>query len=387
MSCRTGSNSVITSLTQYFVARRGFRAEDESTIKKVFHELKREADEALPSGAGGHAVSALGRDRDVEQDPSAPAPQADVEEFLRAQASEVRNDPAMKPARKDRLLMKLDAAVASVRAGDVPDQGTFYAWTRLRSAAHDRIQSQAHDETMMRISEGESATHAEVLEAFEYQRRLRRDIEQIRVAARQSSYSRDAKEEETEIVRRLAQVEQDCRTLVRSYDATPDGQRDLRAGLTDRFDSVFPGGRQERAGGNAQPATQAMTADEALGQYMNAVQQHKHARKHGTPRQQEQTRQRLRTIEMAIGSAVADHPQADFFATVTDTSIADPGTWDVLLGGELTTDQKNVGAEAFLFAYRKRLERRLAQEQVSVQEANRIYELARQAKAVSVSRG
>ncbi len=390
MSCRTGSNSVIVSMTQYHAARKKMKEQDETTIKSVFHQLKKEGKEYFEQGAtSGPGV--LPVDRDDPPGPKDPAPLAEVKEFLREQASNVRNDPEMEDWRREKILGKLDEAVAKAQTGEqLPDNATFYAWQRLEAAARDTIQSQAHDQTMLKLEENQPVDEADVLAAFTYQKRLRQELQAIRGRGRRG-YLINGQSSETEetLTARLNQVDEDCRTLVRSYDATPQGQTALRTGRSHIFDQAFPGGRTERTHGQQTPtpAAPTMPLEDAISQLKDARINYQNAHRNGTPKAQEATSKRLQEIETTIGMFVSEHPKAKQFATITDKEATQPSTWDALLAGEDTPEQKKLSGEAFTLAYSKRLRKRIKDGEINKETANSIYAAVIRAKETSVARG
>jgi hypothetical protein len=109
MSCReTHGNSAATSLAKFLTGA------EEKVVAQTFHELRREAAEALgPSAA-------------------ADASRAEVLEFLAAAGTLARHDDRVKESRRASLLARIEAATTDAENGTLPNAAVFSAWTQLR---------------------------------------------------------------------------------------------------------------------------------------------------------------------------------------------------------------------------------------------------------------
>jgi hypothetical protein len=109
MSCReTHGNSAATSLAKFLTGA------DEKIVAQTFHELRREAVEALGASA------------------TADADLTEVLEFLAAAGTLARHDDRVKESRRASLLARIEAASADAENGSLPNAAVFRAWTQLR---------------------------------------------------------------------------------------------------------------------------------------------------------------------------------------------------------------------------------------------------------------
>lgn len=135
MSChRSPANNLHLNVAQYI---SGAEPKDRRQIETLFHSLKREAKER-----NNQVESAIVDAPDLDPDARAQVEamgvrtpsQQEVLSHLERLAFQVRNDSAVPARRKPRLHEYVDQAIAEVRAGNLPDAETWYAWRNLTTA-------------------------------------------------------------------------------------------------------------------------------------------------------------------------------------------------------------------------------------------------------------
>lgn len=361
MSCREGSNSVITSLVHYRVSKRGSREDDERVVKEIFHELRREGAAHFTAG-GGHALGSdlHPDDRGADFDPTSPADVEEVVEFLRARASEVRNEESLKENKRQRWLEALDTAVVKARNGEGPDRATFYAWQRYQERAQAHLTALRHD-NRMKLLEDSPVTHEEVVQAINYHNRLQAELEELRSSrAWHGLIGADSRGNPDEISARLNQVAEDCQTLVRAFDLTTEGQHGLANGTTDSFDEVFPAGRSERVPGSSAGSLASAPVDlvTEVHSFRNLLAKRRAHHDSGNRRALQQVERDLARTAAAVGEGVSEHPTYPIFDASTDRDLANTGTWERILAGENTPQDKDAVARGYLIVYRNRLRQR-----------------------------
>lgn len=215
MSChRSPANNLHLNVAQYI---SGAEPKDRRQIETLFHSLKREAKERN-SQVESAIVDAPDLDPDARARIEAKAVRAPSQQEVLAHLErldfQVRNDSAVPARRKPRLREYFDQAIAEVRAGNLPDVETWYAWQNLAIAVQrQQAERQAHRGNV--AYDDSVVTEQDVLE-------LAQSGVQVRPGASHGFHRRHV----ATTARDSAQLD----ALLALYDTTDEGFRRLEQG-------------------------------------------------------------------------------------------------------------------------------------------------------------
>lgn len=158
----------MTSLAWFLTRDPASKKDDEALVKKAFHDLRREyASEYATSVGVNYPVETenpILRHADLSAANAVPPPAdpADVVDFLRHCQSIVRHDDRIKDRLRPQWQAKLDAAIADVENGNVPDLATFGAWVNLEEEARRRKEEKAAAQMarVVRVTDEQAAREA-----------------------------------------------------------------------------------------------------------------------------------------------------------------------------------------------------------------------------------